>query len=271
MSIQQPDDQPVMVSPVYLAGAGDTATIYGPLDDTRGWGKAITDSGLCFTSPRLDTHVAYLPESRYGGWKVTRYNEPLGMPIWSAAFSRCTPAEITAAFTRALAADNLDEEHHPARRPIDALAERGWREDNTQLHRYHWSPDGHAYLSRRTFSDDSNAELQGDSPARWTMRTCMEKVGAHWWHADFTDATPMYLVTAAVNAFSSTEPVERPRSGVPERNLPYVTATPAAEPDPDRLRWAALARTPHTQPTARAPFTGTAAPDPTLPAPFRRR
>jgi hypothetical protein len=270
MSTPQPDDQLVLVSPVYLAGIGDTATVYDPLGDTRGWGKAITEGGLCFTSPRLDVHVAYLPESRYGGWRITRYHEPLGMPIWSAAFSRCTPAEITAAFTQALA-DNLNDEHQRARRPTDVLAERGWREDNTPLHRYQWSPDGHAYLSQRNYDVDDTAELEGDYPTLWTMYACVEKAAGERWHATFTERVPLHLVTTAVSAFSSSEPVERPRSGIPERNLPYLTAEPAPEADCDRLRTAALARTSHALPASPAPTAEATVPRPTPPVPFRRR
>lgn len=274
MSTQQSDDQhpdqPVLVSPSYLAGAGDTAAIYDPLDDTRGWGKAITDGGLCFTSPRLDTHVAYLPESRYGGWRITRYHEPLGMPIWSAAFSRCTPAEITAAFTQALA-DNLDDEHHQAHRPTDVLAERGWHEDNTPLHRYQYSPDGHAYLSQRNYEVDDSAELEGDYPTRWTMYACVDKAGGERWHATFTGRVPLHLVTAAVSAFSSSQPVERPRCAIPERNLPYLTIVVLPGPDSDRRRSAALARTQHTLLPAPLPPADATPPGPTPPVPFRRR
>ncbi|MDX3775973.1 hypothetical protein [Streptomyces europaeiscabiei] len=63
-------DTDLLVRPVYLAGRGDTAAVYDALCDAWDWGKAITATGLMFTSPRQDVQVAYLPESRYGGWKA---------------------------------------------------------------------------------------------------------------------------------------------------------------------------------------------------------
>jgi len=89
--------------------------------------------------------------------------------------------------------------------------------------------------------------------------------------ADFTNRTPMYLVAETARAFSSTAPVERQMSGISQRNLPYITASPAPRPDPDRRRSAALARTPRVLPAALAAPTGTTTPDPTSPPPFRRR
>ncbi|WP_435178601.1 DUF317 domain-containing protein [Actinacidiphila sp. bgisy145] len=283
MSTPQPDDQRpdqlVLVGPVYLAGIGDTAAIYDSLDDTRGWGKAITDSGLCFTSPRHDVHVAYLPHSRDGGWKITRSHEPLGIPAWTATFSRYTPTEITAAFTDALATCLAAGHAHPwdfgpdqeIALPDDVLAEHGWRTDHTEMDISQYSPDGHAYFSRRDYDVPDHAELAGERRAMWTMYARVDGVNGERWHADFTSCTPLYLLTQTARAFSSTEPVQRIRSSIPQRNLPYVTTTPVPEPDSDRLKSAALARTPHTLPAIPAPATDTALPGPTPPVPFPRR
>jgi hypothetical protein len=279
---QHPDPQ-LLVSPLYLAGRGNPAAISNALYAHRDWGWTSTDSGQIFVSPRHDVHVAYLPHSRDGGWRITRYHEPLGVPMWSASFSRDAPTETTSAFTDALV-ECLESDHpHPwqfgpnneVALPADALAERGWRTANTAIDLSQHSPDGHAYLSRRTPDTDDYAEmhleLEGNSPAMWTMYACVNEVNGERWHATFTSRTPLYLVTQTVRAFSSTEPVERPRSGIPERNLPYVTTTPAAGPDPDRRRSAALARTPHARPAAAAPPSSPAASDTTPPVPFRRR
>lgn len=132
------------------------------------------------------------------------------------------------------------------------------------------SPDGHACLSQRGYDLDDYDELDGNGQAMWTMSACVDEVNGECWEAEFTSRTPLHLVTETVRAFSSTEPVERPRSGIPERNLPYVTTTPAPEPGPDHRRSAALARTPHTHPTTTPP-TGTTIPDSAPPVPFRRR
>jgi hypothetical protein len=90
------------------------------------------------------------------------------------------------------------------------------------------------------------------------------------WHADFTSATPLYLVREAVLALSSTEPVERPLSGIPERNLPYVTVTPVGT-GTDPRRSAALARTPNTSQAGATPPIASAAAGLPAPGPSRRR
>lgn len=283
MSTQQSDDQhpdpQLLVSPVYLAGRGNPAAISNALYAHRDWGWTSTDTGQVFVSPRHDVHVAYLPHSRDGGWRITRYHEPLGMPAWSATFSRNTPSEITSAFTDALV-ECLESDHpHPwdhgpndqAGLPGDVLAERGWRNAHTAMDISQHSPDGHAYFSQRAFDIDDNAELEGDGRAMWTMYACVNEVNGERWHADFTTRTPLYLVAQTVRAFSSLQPVERPRSGIPERNLPYVTTAPAPEQSADRRRSAALARTPHALPTVPVPAADATTPDPTPPVPLRRR
>ncbi|MET8412061.1 DUF317 domain-containing protein [Streptomyces sp. NPDC005195] len=195
-------DTDLLVRPVYLAGRGDTATVYDALCDARGWGKAITATGLMFTSPRQDAQVAYLPESRYGGWKAIQYREPLGTPLWWASFSRNTPAEITSAFTTALAeclpSNHRDFLHggprHRPSSPAGALADRGWQTDDTAMYLYQRSPDGHAYFSLRKGHLDDYMELEGEGPAQWTMYGCVDQVNGERWHADFASATPLYLV-----------------------------------------------------------------------------
>lgn len=282
MSPQQPDDQLVLISPVFLAERGNPATIGDALYTHREWGWTSTDTGQLFVSPHHDVHVAYLPHSRDGGWRITRCNEPLGMPAWSASFSRDAPAEIVGAFADALVECMESDHPHPwsfgprdqMALPADVLTERGWHEADTAMDVCRRSPDGHAYLSRRGFDIDDYAELAGEGRAMWTMYACVNRVNGERRHADFTNRTPLYLVTETVRAFSSTETVERPRSGIPERNLPYVTTAPVPEPDSDRLKSAALARTPHALPAipaAPAPTPDAPAPGPTPPVPFRRR
>jgi Domain of unknown function (DUF317) len=155
--------------------------------------------------------------------------------------------------------------------PADVLAERGWRSANTGMDQSQHSPDGHAYFSRRDFDIDDTAELEGDGWAMWTMYACVNEVNGERWYADFSNRTPLYLVTQTVRTFSSTDPVERTRSDIPERNLPYVTTVSALEPASDRSRSAALARTPHALPAVPVPAAEATAPGPTPPAPFRRR
>jgi hypothetical protein len=131
-----PPDTDLLVHPVYLAGRGDTATLHEALCDARGWGKATTATGMVFTSPRQDAQVAYLPESRYGGWKAVQYREPLGTPLWWATFSRNTPAEITSAFTTALAEDlpsRLPAQRPPPQQPRQGVGPT-WVADRRHRH-----------------------------------------------------------------------------------------------------------------------------------------
>ncbi|MFE4826746.1 DUF317 domain-containing protein [Streptomyces sp. NPDC056672] len=271
-------DTDMQVRPVYLAGRGDTAAIHEPLSATLGWGTVNTDTGLVFTSPRGDTLVASVPESRYGGWKVTQYREPLGMPVWSAAFSQNTPVEITSAFTRALTrglpSNHRDflhgGPHHQPTGPARTLADRGWQTEDTAAYLYQHAPDGHAYFRLCKDHLDDYTELEGGGPAQWTMYGCVNEVNGERWHADFTSATPLYLIHEAALALSSTDPVERPFHAIPERNLPYITVLPA-KAGPDPRRFAALARTPNIPPTAPASPATPPADSPSVPATPRRR
>nr|WP_239070077.1 MULTISPECIES: DUF317 domain-containing protein [unclassified Streptomyces] len=232
-----------------------------------------------FTSPHQNAQVAYLPASPNGGWKVTEYREPLGMPVWSASFSETTPAEITSAFTTALA-HSLPSRHRdflsggphyrPPSSPAGLLADRGWETDDTAQYLYQRSPDGHSSFALRKNHLDEYAELEGAAPALWTMHGGFDQVNGEHWQADFTSATPLYLVREAVLALTSTEPVQRPLCEVPERNLPYVTARSADEAR-DPRRSAALARTPNTPPSRPSTPAGSSPANASLSAPSRRR
>jgi hypothetical protein len=261
----------MLVSPVYLAGHGETPTIYDALLDTRGWGKAVTDTGLMFTSPLQDVQVAYLPESRYGGWKITQCDEPLGMPIWSAAFSEDAPTEIVSAFTTALGDDPRCEPRHAVPRhphdrswhPAGVLADRDWGYEEDERFLYMHAPDGHAYFRMRRGELADEVELRGDGPVLWTMHAGIDEVAGERWHADFSSRTPLHLLAATARVFSSTEPVERSLGDLPERHLPFITATPADERALSRQS-AALVRTSNVHPNR---STCSPPPPPSHPAP----
>jgi hypothetical protein len=139
------------------------------------------------------------------------------------------------------------------------------------MYLYQHSPDGHAYFALRKGHLDDYMELEGEGPTQWTMYGCVDHVNGERWHADFTSATPLHLVREAVLALSSTEPVERPLSGIPERNLPYVTVSPVGAGTDQRWS-AALARTPRTsQAGAATPTIASAAAGVPAPGPSRRR
>ena len=252
-------DDELLVGPVYLAGPGNAALITDPLRAAPGWAESHTAAGRVFSSPCLRGHIADLPGSRYGGWKISWSREPLGIPTWIAAFSRDTPAEIVAAFTtillRGLESNHRDflpgGRHYTPVSPGDVLIARGWRDEYNELFQYQHAPDGHAYLSLRQNDADFHAELEGGVPAEWTMYGCVEAARGPRWHADFTSATPRYLITAATEVLSSPAPVRRTLRDLPERNLPYLTTRPATTSRAE----AARARTTAPRPT---PSTATA-------------
>ncbi|MFC5032582.1 DUF317 domain-containing protein [Streptomyces sp. DSM 41987] len=236
-------DAVLRVCPVYLAGRGDTAQIYETLSAHR-WATAATDSGRMFTSPRQHAQIARLPEGSYREWKAVKYREPFGMPLWSATFSRNTPAEITAAFATALA-KGLPSRHRDflsggthyqsPNSPARVLAVRGWETTDAARHLYQTSRTNTRPSScARTTSTHTPSSKEPNLPSgrctaastRQTLRAGMPASPA---------PPPLHLVRAAVVALTSADPVERTRGEIPERHLPCVDVQPVEEaPDPRR-------------------------------------
>jgi hypothetical protein len=273
MTTASPDgprpNEPLLVTPAYMAGPGDPATVHDALAAAPGWGKAVTPDGILYFSPRMDTHAAWLPETRYGGWKFTYYEGPLSVAVWSASFAETAPAEIVAAFARSLVDDGPRPVQEKDADPNRVLRDEGWYPYTLHNGRYHDSVDGNAYFCQRTFDVDDHAELSGANRPLWMMYACADDSYGRPWHADFSTRTPLHLVNAAVHAFATTDPVRRLHSEIPARSLPYVTTTPAPDQAPDQRQSAALTRTTATHSTAPAPPTGRRTP-PAPPAPPSR-
>ncbi|MEI5601087.1 DUF317 domain-containing protein [Streptomyces brasiliscabiei] len=185
---------------------------------------------LSFTC--LRAQIADLPD----GWTISYAREPLGVPDWTALFTRGTPAEIVSAFTttlvRGLPDDHRDHRpggpHHSPAGPGDVLIARGWRDDHSPLFHYQHSPDGHAYLRLNLGHADFHTELEGEVCAAWTLYARVEAAGGPRWYADFTSRTPLHLITATADAFSRPDPVRRRPHDLPERHLPFVAVRSAA-------------------------------------------
>jgi hypothetical protein len=279
MTTASPDNprpnEPLLVIPAYMAGPGDPTTVHDALAAAPGWGKAVTSNGILYVSPRMDTHAAWLPETRYGGWKFTYYEGPLSVAVWSAGFTETAPAEIVTAFARSLVDDGPRPLHEKAADPNRVLRDESWYPYTLHNGRYHDSVDGNAYFCQRTFDVDDHAELSGANRPLWMMYACADDSYGRPWHADFSTRTPLHLVNAAVHAFATTDPVRRLRSEIPEQSLPHVTTAPAPEhsPDepPDRRQSAALTRATAPPPPATGP-AGTPPRTPSAPpAPHRHR
>ncbi|MFB4193361.1 DUF317 domain-containing protein [Streptomyces carpaticus] len=253
-----PPDADLLVSPVYLAGTGDSSSITTLLDNAEGWTKTAVEDRYSFSGPHETLGIVHLPDHLSGGWKIT------AEPSWMASFSRRTPAEIVLAFTTTLL-NGLPSQHrdylvggpryHPAT-PATTLKERGWEPETTTRAHHQRSPDGYAALSIRLGSPDFDAELAGEAPAQWAMHGGIPKVPELNWHADFTRGTPLYLLTAATRALSTPTPVRRNVSDFPIGHLPYLDC---AERAPSPRSTAALNRTtastprPQQQPSPAAP------------------
>ncbi|WP_327352869.1 DUF317 domain-containing protein [Streptomyces sp. NBC_01304] len=124
MTAYAPDDR-VMVSPRYMAGAGDQlADVLGPLIHLFGWPTQhdATTGHVTIDSPDGSLFVDFDPLQPLGRWcKVTHHE-----PYWEVVFSRQAPLEAVAAVTQALPqllGDTRHAEQIPITdMPVDQLA-----------------------------------------------------------------------------------------------------------------------------------------------------
>ncbi|MCZ1006869.1 DUF317 domain-containing protein [Streptomyces lydicus] len=134
MSTYAHDDR-VMVSPRYMAGAGDRiADVIGPLIHLFGWKHDATTGHVAIDSPDASVHINFDPLHPRGQWLTVAHHEP----YWKATFSRQAPLEAVAAVTQALP-QLLGDARHADRIPItdmslDKLAElNGWSAEDGVL------------------------------------------------------------------------------------------------------------------------------------------
>ncbi|NEB01992.1 DUF317 domain-containing protein [Streptomyces sp. SID13726] len=115
MSQYAPDDR-VMVSPRYMAGAGDRiADVIGPLIHLFGWHpQHDTATGhVRIDSPDGSVFCDFDPLHPLGRWWTIAHHEP----YWEVQFSQPTPMEAIAAVTQALP-QLLGDDRHAERIPI---------------------------------------------------------------------------------------------------------------------------------------------------------
>ncbi|MCX4751243.1 DUF317 domain-containing protein [Kitasatospora sp. NBC_01287] len=256
-----PPETALLVSPVHLAGPGDSRLITAPLDASADWDKVTTTTGVHYVSTCQRVHIAHLPDSEHGGWAVRGYRTPSSEAVWGAAFGHGTPAEITAAFTTALV-DGLRTNpryymnggvRHPPGSPAAVLADRGWQPTPAKGYHDQVSPDGHAAYRHRLGWHPHEAELEGEVPGSWAMVGGAQR---ERWKAEFTIGVPFYPLTRAALALSSAEPVRRRLGEIPPRCLPHVTARPATAPAQPRRPAAQRPATPAAPPPAAASAVG---------------
>ncbi|MCL2728394.1 MAG: DUF317 domain-containing protein [Actinomycetia bacterium] len=120
----------VMVSPRYMAGAGDRlADVLGPLIHLFDWRPEHdpTTGNLTINSPDGSLLVDFRPLHPLGHWVTVAHHEP----YWEAAFSRQAPLEAVAAITQTLPQLLGDTRHRNripiTQMPLDQLADlHGW-------------------------------------------------------------------------------------------------------------------------------------------------
>ncbi|MFD7017482.1 DUF317 domain-containing protein [Streptomyces sp. NPDC059928] len=147
MSPHAPEDR-VMVSPRYMAGAGDRiADVIGPLIHLFGWNHEhdAATGHVSIDSPDGSLFVDFTPLHPLGQWITVAHHDP----FWEAVFSRQTPLEAVAAVTQALP-QLLGDTRHADRipvtnMPLNQIAElNGWSAADGSL----TSPDLYCRLER---------------------------------------------------------------------------------------------------------------------------
>lgn len=115
MTTYGPDER-VLVSPRYMAGAGDRlADALGPLIHLFGWPTQhdAATGHVTISSPDGSMFCDFDPVQPLGRWWTITHHEP----YWQVQFSRQTPLEAVAATTQALP-QLLGDERHAERIPI---------------------------------------------------------------------------------------------------------------------------------------------------------
>ncbi|MBZ3916690.1 DUF317 domain-containing protein [Streptomyces acidiscabies] len=205
MTAHEPHDR-VLVSPRYLAGAGDRLTdAIGPLVHLFGWpGEYDRARGLLsLSSPDGGLYVNFNSHDPHGRWWSITHHEP----FWEARFTRQTPIEAIAAVTQALP-QLLGDPRHVERIPLTTstpvqIADlNDWHSEGNTL----TSPDGHCRL-QHTPEDE----------IPWRFRHHVhDGVDTHW-EATFTQDTPERIVGQFFTHLATSTPVERAF-----RDLPYL-------------------------------------------------
>lgn len=264
-----------LVSPVYLAGAGDGRHTRAVLDDAEGWTKLTAyGADTYYTSPCQRVRIARTHRSTYGGWTVTFAQDPLGVPDWSATFDRHCPDEITAAFTATLAdslgntwADHLQGGVHYTGLGIgELLTEHGWTAIPSSQPHQQTSPDEHAAFTIRSGHVHPYDELANPAATVYGFRAGPD-LRKPSWRAYLTSGTPLHLLTALVTALVDPTPVHRGPHEAPQNHHALVSIRPSA-PAP-RLSTAALARSSISAQAGRHAVPPL--PSPPMPAPPRRQ
>ncbi|WP_407549066.1 DUF317 domain-containing protein [Streptomyces sp. Pv4-95] len=162
-------DDRVMVSPRYMAGAGDRiADVIGPLIRLFEWNhqRDAATGHVAIDSPDSSLFVDFAPLHPLGRWLTVAHHEP----YWEVTFSRQAPLEAVAAVTQALP-QLLGDPRHADRIPITDMPLDQIAELNG------WSTEDSALTSPTCTADCSNRP-----PRRSPGRSSTSTTRGHRWH-----------------------------------------------------------------------------------------
>lgn len=203
-----PDD-PVLVSPRYLAGGGRTNDVLGPLIHLFKWPYEhnMHTGRIHIDSPCGSIFVDFAPAREDGVWWTIAHHDP----YWQVEFGRQTPAEAIASVTQALP-QLLGDQRHADRSPLatesvaDLAKSSGWAAKGTISGVTWTSPDEHCTV-----------EHSAEPVHPWRFaHSVHDGFGTHW-TATFTCDAPSELVAQFFTHLASDIPAERSL-----RELPHL-------------------------------------------------
>ncbi|MEU6355997.1 DUF317 domain-containing protein [Streptomyces sp. NPDC047072] len=248
----------VLVGPGYLAGPGDSSSVFNSLDPAPGWTKTIAfGTDTYYTSPCQRVRVANAVESFYGGWTISYAEDPLGVPDWITTFDRNTPNEIVAAFTGALVDglhNNFADYLSGGRRftgtsPASLTARHQWEPVHGTRPFRTVSPDGHAAYQMSVGWLHEYDELLTPARSTWRMSAGPDPVYTPSWQAFFSRYTPQHLITASTALFTDPTPVPRVLDQIPDRHRSLVSIVRSDTTGPGPRATVALALSTQAQAT----------------------
>ncbi|MFE2011149.1 DUF317 domain-containing protein [Streptomyces sp. NPDC059491] len=205
----------VLVSPRYLAGAGDRLTdVLGPLIHLFGWARAHDpETGhIAVGSPDGALLVNFSPGSPSAPWWTVTHRDP----FWRITVTRQTPLEALAGITQALP-QLLGDTRHADRIP---LTERSVA-DIADL--YGWITDAGSYTS-----PDGHCTVRHAAGQPWRVEhSVYEGFDTHW-AVRSTGAVPAQLPAQFLTYLATPDPVERTLADVPYQARSEARLTPLA-------------------------------------------
>ena len=269
-------DSEFLLVPAHLAGPGDMGRAVGDLTAVNGWTASAGPTAKFWDSPCATVRIARLlrtdPEPSYrvrppeGTWIITGAEAALAAPQWQMHLSPHTPAEVVGAVTSLLARAAADGHPAATARALNAhtkltssLIDSGWSHEELGHATHYAHPVLQVSYTLTLHSFSQHEELDHNGPSTHQVSSSLDgRLNA--WTLTSTSATPLALISTALEAAANPEPVRRTGAALPQQFLPFVRALPPTVPR------AAAARSGHA--AGRPPAAPAAAPDPTTP---RRR